>query len=37
VEANIHPEKTRFFCSPGLPSSIWMNALVSGGSSGGTV
>jgi hypothetical protein len=37
VEANIQPEKTRFGGSPGLPSSIWRNALVSGGSSGGTV
>jgi hypothetical protein len=37
VDANIQPEKTRFLVSPGLPSSIWMNALVSGGSSGGTV
>jgi hypothetical protein len=37
VDANIHPEKTRFNGSPGLPSSIWRNAFVSGGSSGGTV
>jgi hypothetical protein len=37
VEANIHPENIRFGGALGGLSSICTNAVVSGGSSGGTV
>jgi hypothetical protein len=37
VEANIQPENIRFGAAPGTVSSICRKAVVSGGSSGGTV